>query len=433
MKRPARLTAAFVENVERVGIYGDGRGGYGLKLAARKSAAGGLRKMWVQRLTIDSKSRELGLGGYPLVTLDTARMKALENARLADATKPLAAARFVAQEIAPVMTIAPAAPAPMPEPETSVDIPTFGQAYERNIQLRVAKWQTNSRGRSSSEMQWRGKYKNYLADAIGDMPIDTITSRTMQELLEQLWTSKPTVAQDICSYANIVFEWAIGMEYIGSNPVAKARKALGGKPTKEKQAHRQALPHAEIAGWFSAIEGVAGMDAARNALRFLILTAARKEEALAAKWGEIDFKAKTWTIPGGRGGRMKAGLDHVIPLSSQAISVLVKMVKSVNDTHEADAHIFPTSRGGGKKMIASGTLNGMVNRVNEATGAAAVPHGMRSTFRDWAAEMTDAPREIVELCLSHDDASAIERAYRRTDYLEKRRGVMQDWSDYVVA
>ena len=146
MKRPARLTAAFVENVERIGIYGDGRGGYGLKLAARNAAAGGLRKMWIQRLTIDGKSRELGLGGYPLVTLDMARMKALENARLADATKPLAAARFAAQVIAPVITIAPAAPAPMPEPEYTI---TFEAAFEHVIRMKLPRWKVNARGKRS--------------------------------------------------------------------------------------------------------------------------------------------------------------------------------------------------------------------------------------------------------------------------------------------
>ena len=107
----------------------------------------------------------------------------------------------------------------------------------------------------------------------------------------------------------------------------------------------------------------------------------------------------------------------------------------MRDTIKADAFIFATERSGGKhgkKMIASGTLNGVVNRVNEATGAAAVPHGMRSTFRDWAAELTDYPREIVELCLSHDDASKVERAYRHTDYLEKRRAVMSDWENYIM-
>ena len=156
-------------------------------------------------------------------------------------------------------------------------------------------------------MQWRSKYKNYLADAIGDMPIDAISSRTMQELLEPLWTSKPTVANDICTYASLVFEWAIGMEFISNNPVVKARKALGGKASSEKQSHRKALPHAEIAACFSHSRMQRAWMLVRMRLRFLILTATRKEEVLAAKWGEIDFKAKTWTIPGGRGGRMKAG------------------------------------------------------------------------------------------------------------------------------
>ena len=425
MKRPARLTEGFVESIDRIGVYGDGRGGYGLKLAVRESARGGVRKMWIQRIRIDEKNRELGLGGYPVVSLMDARAIALDNARRVQAIKPNPLDRFLSAAPAPVVSISAPAPAP-------VDVPTFGEAYERNIQLRLAKWQTNTRGRSSSEMQWRGKYKNYLADTIGELPINEISSRTIQELLEPLWTAKPTVANDICSYANIVFEWAIGMEYITSNPVVKARKALGGKPGSEKQAHRKALPHSDIARWYASIECTTGMEAAKNAMRFLILTATRKEEVLAAKWGEIDFKAKTWTIPGGRGGRMKAGIDHVVPLPAIAIEVLYQ---SLRDTTDPDAYIFATQRKDGKhgaKMIASGTLNGMVKRVNSLTELEAVPHGFRSTFRDWAAEMTDYPREIVELCLAHDDSSKVERAYRHTDYLEKRRAVMGNWADYIM-
>jgi len=283
-------------------------------------------------------------------------------------------------------------------------------------------------------MQWRAKFKNYLAGSIGDMPLGAITSRTIQEILEPVWANKPSVAQDIVSYANHVFEWAIGMEYISSNPVIKAKKALGGKPRKNGRNHHDAIAHGSAWDYYASIGDVqARNDSVKLALRFLILTATRKEEVLAAKWGEIDFKAKTWTIPGGRGGRMKTGIDHVVPLSNAALALLRESVK---DTLEPDAYIFASARKGGEygvKKLGSGTLNHLVKRVNELTGLSTVPHGFRSTFRDWAAEMTDFPREIAEMCLAHVEGSQAELAYRRTDFLEKRRELMQEWADYLKA
>ena len=422
-----KIREATLTEGRRYRVLGDGRGGYGLRLVVQRGASGNITKSFVQRLSVDGKQTDLGIGSYPLIGLDDARAIALDNARHVRLSRPSALDRMLAPVLAmapaPVLTIAPA---------PSDDMPTFAEAYERNIQLRLTAWQTNARGRSSSEMQWRSKYKNYLADAIGDMPVNEITSRTMQEILEPLWTSKPSVAEDICSYSNHVFEWAIGMEYISSNPVIRAKKALGGKPRKNGRNHHEAIAHKSASQYYAGISAVSGMDIAKNALRFLMLTAARKEEVLAAKWGEIDFKAKTWTIPGGRGGRMKSGIDHVVPLPQVALDILYDCMR---DTIKQDAFIFSTSRKGGEyggKKIASGTLNGLVNRVNAETELSAVPHGFRSTFRDWAAEMTDVPREVAEFALAHVEGTQAELAYRRSDFLEKRRELMEDWADYIM-
>ena len=429
------IRKATLTEGKRYRVLGDGRGGYGLRLVIQRGASGKVTKSFTQRLYINGKQTDIGIGSYPLFTLDHARAIAIENARRVRLSRPSALDRLLAPVEAQVAvrTIAPAAPAPDPAPVETI---TFGEAYERNIQLRIATWQRNTRGRSSSEKQWRGKFNNYLADAIGDMPIHEITSRTMQEILEPLWTSKPTVATDICSYANIVFEWAIGREYITSNPVNKARKALGGKPRTNGKKHHAAIAHGAASTYYAAIEHDTGMDIAKHALRFLMLTAARKEEVLAAQWCEIDFHAKTWTIPGGRGGRMKAGLDHVVPLADAAIAIL-KLVQYLSplDKFAPDAFIFSTERKGGAKggkKLAAGTINNLVKRVNAKTNLDTVPHGFRSTFRDWCADMTDAPRELAEMCLAHDDASAVERAYRRTDYYEKRRELMDGWAAYIA-
>ena len=204
-----RIREATLVDGRRYRVLGDGRGGYGLRLVVQRGASGNISKSFVQRLSVDGKKQtDLGIGSYPLIGLDDARAIAVLNARQVRLSRPSALDRMLAP--VPAIAPAPAAPAPIQAaPAPSDDMPTFGEAYERNIQLRLTAWQTNARGRSSSEMQWRSKYKNYLADAIGDMPVNEITSRTMQEILEPLWTGKPSVAEDICSYANHVFEWGV--------------------------------------------------------------------------------------------------------------------------------------------------------------------------------------------------------------------------------
>ena len=291
--------ATLIEG-RRYRVLGDGRGGYGLRLVIQRGKSGAITKSFTQRLSVDGKQTDIGIGNYPLIGLDDARAIAILNARQVRLSRPSALDRMLAPTLA--IAPAPAAPAPVLAIAPSDDMPTFGEAYERNIQLRLTAWQTNARGRSSSEMQWRSKYKNYLAGALGDMPVNEITSRTMQEILEPLWTAKPSVAEDICSYANHVFEWAQGMEYINSNPVIKAKKALGGKPRKNGRIHHEAIAHVSASQFYAGISAVSGMATAKNALRFLILTAARKEEVLAAKWGKLIFRLRRGLSQAGAAG-----------------------------------------------------------------------------------------------------------------------------------
>ena len=430
MKRPARLTEVFAEGVEIAGKYGDGHGSYGLALFVKPAARGGVRKTWIQRLTINGKRRELGLGSYPLFTLIDARAAALDNARRARANQASNIDKFLASAptpeplALPAPTLTPLAlPAPTPEPQDTI---TFGQAYEHNILLRLPRWKMNARGKRSSETLWRGVYAKYLADTIGDTPISEITSRTLQPIFEPLWNEKPSVAKHVSTFAFNVFEWAIGMEYVISNPVLKAQRALGKVSTADKT-HYRSVPIEEAPNAYALIANDTGYDIAKNAMRFLILTAARKEEVLGAKWGEIDFKAKTWTIEGGKGGRMKKRATHIVPLSEAALGVLRDCIK---DTLKADAYIFATQRRRGEygaAMMSGASLPNLCDRV----GMNGTPHGWRATFLTWVEENTDYGLAVGKAALAHVQGNVTTQAYNRATYFDKRRELMGAWAAYL--
>ena len=194
---------------------------------------------------------------------------------------------------APAIAPAPAAPAPIQAIMPNDDMPTFGQAYERNIQLRLTAWQTNARGRSSSEMQWRSKYK----ELSGGRAWRYARERNYQPHHARKYLNHCGRASRLLLriFAVILTTFLSGQSawnISNSNPVIKAKKALGGKPRKNGRIHHEAIAHKDAAQFYAGIENVSGMATAKNALRFVILTAARKEEVLAAKWGEIDFKAQ---------------------------------------------------------------------------------------------------------------------------------------------
>ena len=275
MKRPARLTAAFVEKVERKGIYGDGRGGYGLKLAVRKAAAGGSRKMWIQRLRIDGKSRELGLGGYPLVTLEIARMRALENARLADASKPLAAMRFVAQVeapapvmTAPVMTIAPAP-----------DTPTFKELANEWLDFQA------QRLAKSSIQNYESILRNWHLPSIGEIPVGEIQSGHIVDMVKPKWVSNYPTASNALIIAKRILDYAISRDMIAVNPTIKAELGLPKINHKPK--------HADYIEWRNmpdALDKIAHSNSATNtklAFAFMALAGCRDGALTAFEWEDI--------------------------------------------------------------------------------------------------------------------------------------------------
>ena len=423
MKRPQRLSDAFVERIKEPGRYGDGRGGYGLSLLVKSRKDGSLSKTFSQRLTVGGKPKQLGLGAYPIVTLDDARAQALENARLVRRSgfgKPSTLVQAIvdaagmsmpspvhAQPVMPALTATPYAAIRM----------TFKEAAEQVIELNRPNWKQTERRRNSTAHQWEQSLTDYVYPRIGDMPINEITSAEILAVLTPIWNTKRETADRVRTRIEKIFHWAKTAGHCTDNPAIGIKSALPNG--KRKQKHMKALPHAFMADAVGKVQDSGIWDATKNAFLFLTLTATRNSEVRLATWSEIDLKRRTWTLTPDRVGN-KSGREHRIPLSRQAIALLESL------EGEREGLIFPNERDGGPI-----TINAF-SRVCMRLELGFVPHGIRSSFRDWAAEMTDKPREAAEMCLGHIVGTQVELAYRRTDYYNMRVELMQDWADYIM-
>lgn len=386
---PQRLSRSFVERVKEPGRYGDGRGGFGLTLIVRPRASGGVRKTWAQRLTIDGMPVDIGLGPYPVVTLGEARDAALDNRR----------AVWQGRD---------------PKRKKDTRVPTFEEAAEKVIKAHQDSWKAGSQLPS----RWRQMFRDY-AKPIARKRIDAISSADVLSILLPIWNTRRATARQLKQRIGKVMQWAMAEGLRSDNPAGEAIKGglpRNGKPT---QNHR-ALHYSKMGAAVEAIRTQTyASRSASLALEFLILTATRGGEVRGARWSEIDMDEWTWLIPS---TRMKNGKEHRIPLSSGAMLVLML----ADEIRDGSGLVFPSTYQG--KQLSQRTLGRLL--INARLDC--VPHGMRSSFRDWAAECSDVPREIAEHALAHIEGSASELAYRRTDYFERRRALMQGWSDYLM-
>ena len=388
MARPTRLSATFVRNCRVPGRFGDGRGGRGLSLLVKPMAAGGLSKTFSQRLRLNGKPIDIGLGPSDLVSLAGAREIAIENAKLARAgTHPKADSRRRAA------------------------VPTFAQAVERTIAMHAPSWR-NPR----TADHWRSRLTTYAYPAFGEQPVNAIGPTDILAVLSPIWHSRREQARKVKQHLHAVMAWSIGEGLRGDNPVDAVATALprAGAPVE----HRKALPYAEVAGALAKIWDSEAAETTKLAVEFLTLTAARSGEVRGATWDEVDEYTVTWTVPG---SRMKAGRPHRIPLSKQAFDVLNRAREYWDGP---DGLIFPSVTG---KVMSDNTMSKLF-RDNEIAGT---PHGMRSSFRVWAAE-SGIDRVIAEMCLAHEVGTATELAYDRSDYFESRREVMGRWAAVAI-
>ena len=381
-KRPRTLTAAFVRTVGRTGVYGDGRGGRGLSLRVYRTVDGRITKTWRQRVRIDGRLTSIGLGPYPEVTLAEARRNALDNSRM------------VRQGRDP----------------RGRGVPTFAKAARRTIELHRDSWKEGS----PLPQQWESTFRLHAAPLM-DKPVDRITSADVLGCLSPIWSTMPTAARKAKHRIAAVFRWSIGRNYRRDNPVDRAVAALP-KQNGNAGGHHRALQHGEIAVALRAIRRVGNGSPAALCVELIALTAVRPGEARGARWDEIDMDAARWTIPA---ARMKAGREFAVPLGTGALDVLERARK----LSDGSPLVFPSRAG---RMLAPNTVSGVLRLA----GVASTLHGFRSSARSWMAD-SGVPAEVAEACLAHVPKSRVVQAYQRSDLLERRAEVMQEWSEYV--
>ncbi len=375
------LSAAFIRSAPP-GRHADGNGLY---LFVQPSGA----RSWIQRLLVRGRRRELGLGSVALVPLAEAREKALANRKLARRGGD-----------------------PLAEKRRAEGIPTFAEAAMRVLEQKQGGWRNP---RHSQE--WISSLRRFAFPRIGKVPVSEVTSADLLEILTPLWHRKVATAKRVRQRLRAVLEWAVAMEYRIDNPCDRIGPVLGSQ--KDVTEHMQALPHREAGAVIRTVRESRALPAAKLALEFLVLTAARWGEVRWAEWAEIDRDGRVWTVPA---RRTKTNRRHRVPLCGRALEILDAAEKL-----EGGAGPLVFAHGGGKPMHDS-----TVRRLLRQLGIAAVPHGFRSTFRDWAGEETDHPREVIEAALAHVVRNRVEAAYARSDLFDRRRTLMDDWARYLA-
>lgn len=379
-----RLSAAFVRNLKEPGFYADGNGLY---LKVDPSGA----KRWVQRVVIHRKRRDIGLGSASLVTLAEAREKALEQRKLARAGEDPIALR-----------------------KHSEGVPTFEDAAIRYHELSKPTWRNEKHGK-----QFITTLQTDVFPHFGVKRISVVSTADVLAALTPIWNTKPETARRIKQRIGSVMKYAVAQGWRTDNPADAITKALP-KHDRSKVQHRKSLPYEQVADALAKVRASAAGAVTKLAFQFLVHTATRSAETREATWSELDLDKAVWTIPA---ARMKAKKVHRVPLSPSSLAIL----KDARAYKQADSDlVFPGTVLG--RPLSDMTLSKLVKEL----GIDAVPHGFRSSFRVWASERTNHAREVVEFALAHVIKDKAEAAYARSDLLEKRRALMDDWSGYVT-
>ncbi|MEY8690012.1 MAG: tyrosine-type recombinase/integrase [Leptothrix sp. (in: b-proteobacteria)] len=356
-------------------------------------------RTWVLRIMVGGKRRDMGLGGYPAVTLAQAR-------ELARAAREKVKAGIDPIEESRAVRSAQAA--------SRAAALTFKQCAEKYIEANASGWKS-----AKHAQQWGNSLAQHAYPVMGKLLVRDVTLSHVLAVLEPIWTTKTETASRLRGRIETVLAWATVRKYReGDNP-AQWRGHLDKllpKPAKVATVeHHAAMPIGAAGAFLADLRGAEGMGA--RALEFVILTACRSGEARGATWAEIDTDAKVWTIPA---ARMKAGKEHRVPLSDAALALLKALPRMAG----TDV-VFPGTKG---QPLSDMTLAAIMRRMKTD----AVPHGFRSTFRDWAGERTNHPREVIEHAMAHQLKDKAEAAYQRGDLFEKRRRLMDDWASFLA-
>ena len=392
-----KLTGKQVTAIDKPGRYGDGNGLY-LVVAPTGT------KNWVQRVRVGGKRVDRGLGGINRVTLAEARKVATANlAAIHQGCNP-----FEKGATTPVTPTLPAG------------VPTFEEATRTVFELNRAEWGENTAKR------WLRRLEIHTFPALGDKGVDTISRRNLADLLTPLRRENHETARKVRQGLTKVFRWARANDYRVDDP---ADDALGELVEKVKHVpqHRESLHYSDVAGALHKLRFGYALRVTQNAFELLILTASRTSEIRFMTWQELDLNAAVWEIPA---ERMKARRAHRVPLSDQAVAILRQMryVPSVDGSDWLEevtgGYVFTMPNG---KPLSE---NAFLNRCRK-DGIPCVPHGFRTSFRDWAKAEYKGRWEAIELSLAHAVGTSVTQAYDRDDLLAERRPMMQAWSDHV--
>ena len=378
----------------------------GLTLHIKPAGKPGVRPpaSWVLRVYVGTKRRNLGLGPYPEISLAEARRRALEVRNLcAQGVDPMQHKHERRLKV---------------EVHKSPDV-TFKQIADQYLATHAVNYRN-----AKHSQQWHASLRNYAYSALGDIAVSDVTSEQILEVLKPIWETKTETAKRLQGRIEKIFDLAIASGLRETNPARwknflSLRLPAPSRITEVK--HYPSLPHPDLPKFMQALSMRSGM--AARALEFLILTAVRSGSVRQARWSEIDFHAGEWRIPNEHTKTRTGG--HRVPLTDQMIVLLQSLPRSLNQNL-----IFPSPTG---KVLSDMALNVLMRkmRISGDLWADAVPHGFRSTFRVWAAEATNYPSELAELCLMHSVGSAVYQAYQRSDLFEKRRQIMTDWNETV--
>lgn len=369
--------------------------GGGLVLQVTKSGS----RSWLFRYDYAGKRREMGLGPTHTVSLSEARDAARQARKmLLNSIDPLEERKATRRAA---------------EQRDSTRL-TFGECAEQYITTHQAAWKNPKHA-----AQWRSTLATYCAK-FNAKPVFEVLRADVVTCLEKIWATKHETATRLRGRIESVLDWATVHGYRdGENPARWKGNLDHLLPTISKTRrvqHHRAVPWQDVRDFMGRLHKEVGT--APKALEFLILTACRSGEIRAATWDEIDESEQLWTIPA---ARMKMGKEHRVPLSRTALRLLEALPRI-----EGESLVFPSTKRG--KMLSDMALTEVLRRMN----VDAVPHGFRSTFRDWAGEASSYPREVCEHALAHRLADGVEAAYQRGDMLRKRREMMEDWGMFVA-
>lgn len=388
-KLAKELTAIEVRRLIQPGLHAVGTVS-GLCLCVKPTGA----RSWVLRTKIGTRRAELGLGGYPTVTLADAIEEAREALRkIRTGVDPAAERRAT---------------------RSTVEW-TFKRCAEAYIEAHRAGWRN-----AKHATQWENTLTTYVYPKFGHKHVRDISKGDVLAVIEPEWSTKNETMVRVRNRIELVLAWAMQREYRpeGPNPArwrGNLDVALPKPSSVNKREHFEAVAIDDMHAFMERLQAAAGQGA--RALEFAILTASRTGAVRAATWDEIDIEALTWTTPG---DKMKSGRPHRVPLSPWAVGLL-KALPRMADTDL----VFPGTQG---KPLSDMSLTAVMRRM----GLSAVPHGFRSTFSDWCAERTATPAEVREMALAHAVGDKTEEAYRRGDLFEKRRQLMEMWADFLA-